>query len=117
MALYAKLKNNIVQNVIIAEQDFINTLEDKESYRLLNNENVSKDYTYNEAENFYYPPQPYPSWIWNNEQSQWTAPIPMPEDDMLCDEHTCKCCVWNEATRTWDRLHRTQEEDWIMPNG
>ena len=49
-------------------------------------------YTYNEAENIFIVPQPYPSWI--REGSLWYAPVPYPTDGQRY--------IWNEATQTWD---------------
>jgi hypothetical protein len=36
-------------------------------------------YTWNEELNAFIPPQPYASWILNEETVDWEAPIPMPE--------------------------------------
>ena len=40
------------------------------------------------------PPQPFASWILNEETAQWKAPVDMPTDD--------KRYAWNEETLTWD---------------
>ena len=114
MANYVKLKDNVVVNSIVAEQDFIETLEDKDTYKSAGNQLVSVGWTFDTTNNIFYPPQPYPSWSWSNDTLQWEAPIPRPDDDMLCDDTHCKCTVWNEATKTWDRLHRTMEENWTF---
>jgi hypothetical protein len=37
------------------------------------------------------PPQPYPSWVWND---GWEAPTPSPGDDYVWDEETLS---WVEA--------------------
>jgi hypothetical protein len=37
------------------------------------------------------PPQPYPSWTW--EDGVWTAPVPYPDDDAPY--------VWDEETQDW----------------
>jgi hypothetical protein len=36
-------------------------------------------YTWNEELNAFIPPQPYASWILNEETADWEAPVPMPE--------------------------------------
>jgi hypothetical protein len=38
-------------------------------------------------------PQPYPSWVLNNNTAQWEAPVPMPNDG--------KMYSWDEATQSW----------------
>lgn len=42
------------------------------------------------------PPQPFPSWILNEQTCLWTAPIPRPEDGYLY--------VWDENILNWKRL-------------
>lgn len=36
------------------------------------------------------PPQPYPSWTWDD--TQWVAPVPMPSEGLY---------TWDEATLSW----------------
>jgi hypothetical protein len=38
-------------------------------------------------------PQPYPSWIWNDQTNSWDAPIPKPEDGQ---EY-----YWDESSQEW----------------
>jgi hypothetical protein len=49
-------------------------------------------YSYNEAEDIFVQPQPYPSWIRNG--SFWQAPIAIPDNDN--DYH------WNEEEGAWN---------------
>jgi hypothetical protein len=51
-------------------------------------------YSYNEEEDIFVAPQPYPSWSRNG--SFWEAPTPMPIDDKLY--------LWNEETLSWDEV-------------
>jgi len=53
-------------------------------------------YTYNEEEDAFYPPQPYPSWSWNDDNNFWEAPIAYPTDK--------KFYVWNEDEQSWDEV-------------
>ena len=39
------------------------------------------------------PPQPYPSWTW--EDGAWTPPVPYPDVDCV------GCYVWDEETQDW----------------
>ena len=49
-------------------------------------------YTYREDIDAFVPPQPYPSWVLN-ENANWDAPVPMPVDD--------KKYSWDEQTTSW----------------
>jgi hypothetical protein len=49
-------------------------------------------YTFNEDIDAFVPPQPYASWLLNEETAQWEAPVPMPEEGMWS---------WDEATTSW----------------
>ena len=64
------------------------------------NNNIRKQfagigYTYDDVNDVFITPQPYPSWSLD-ENHDWQAPIPMPEDD--------KGYSWNEETQTWDEI-------------
>ena len=98
MAHYAKVESGIVTEVIVAEQDFIDTLDGtwvQTSY----NGNIRKNYagigmTYDSTRDAFYEPQPYASWTLNETTCLWEPPTAMPDDGQ---EYT-----WNEATTSWD---------------
>jgi len=48
---------------------------------------------YDSVNDVFIAPQPFPSWVLN-ETFDWTAPIPMPEDDSMW-------WTWDEATQQW----------------
>ena len=50
-------------------------------------------YTYRADIDAFVPPQPYPSWVLNNDTAQWEAPVPMPTDG--------KQYTWDEDTQSW----------------
>lgn len=50
-------------------------------------------YTYDGVLDAFIPPQPYPSWVLNQETCLWEAPVPMPDDGQLYG--------WDEATQSW----------------
>ena len=107
MAHYAKIKNGIVVDVIVAEQDFIDTQEGdwvQTSYNThggvhKNGETpLRKNYagigmTYDATRDAFYSPQPYPSWTLNDDSCIWEAPTAMPDDGLLY--------TWDESTTTW----------------
>ncbi len=43
-------------------------------------------------------PKPYPSWILNEESGEWDSPVPMPSPQ----EYTLH--VWNEDAQQWDAV-------------
>ena len=49
-------------------------------------------YTYDPQRDAFIPPQPYPSWVLNEDTCLWDAPVPMPTDGIY---------QWDEATTSW----------------
>ena len=96
MSHFAKINNKIVEKVIVAEQNFIDTQEGiwvQTSY----NNSFRKNYagighTYDETRDAFYAPQPYPSWTLNETTCQWEAPTPYPDDGYYS---------WDEDTLSW----------------
>jgi len=50
-------------------------------------------YTYDAQRDAFIPPQPYPSWVLNEDTCLWDAPVPMPTDGQMYS--------WDEATTSW----------------
>ena len=68
------------------------------------NGNIRKNYagigyTYDAGLDAFVPPQPYPSWVLNNETAQWVAPVPMPSDAGTGEPP--KMYSWDEAAQAW----------------
>jgi len=54
-------------------------------------------YTYNEDDDIFLPPKPYPSWkLYADSPYVWKAPIAEPNDG--------KGYTWNEETTSWDLI-------------
>ena len=53
-------------------------------------------FTYDASRDAFYAPQPFSSWILDEDSCLWEAPTPMPEDD----NDYC----WNEETQSWDQV-------------
>lgn len=53
-------------------------------------------YIYDVERDAFYTPQPYPSWVLNEDSCIWEAPVTRPNDD--------KNYIWNESTLSWDEL-------------
>lgn len=118
MSHFAKVTNGFVVEVIVAEQDFINTLPNPESWVQTSyntrggvhyepNSNIpSQDqskalrknyagigFVYDNNRDAFIPPQPYPSWVLNDDTCLWETPIPCPNDGKLYS--------WDEETLSW----------------
>ncbi len=109
MSHFAKINNGIVTEVIVAEQDYIDSLEGtwlQTSYNTHGNQHpegrplrgnyAGIGYTYDAINDVFYAPQPYPSWILNNTTWLWEAPIAMPTDG--------KKYKWNESITNWEEM-------------
>ena len=120
MTHFAKVENGSVTQVIVAEQDFINTgavgdpnLWIQTSYNTRGNLHYGADgnldggqalranyagigYTYDSQHDVFYAPSPFPSWLISADTNWlWTAPVPMPE---AIEGHYW---AWDESTVNW----------------
>lgn len=118
MGHFAKVVDGKVVQVIVAEPEFFDTFVDSSpgtwlqtSYNTrggvhyLPNSNEPSGqpalrgnyagigYTYDQANDVFYAPQPFPSWTLNNTTWTWEAPTPYPTDGKLY--------TWDEATTSW----------------
>ena len=102
MSHFAEINtDNIVQRVIVAEQNFINSGLVGDSFNWVQtsyNGNFRKNYagsgyTYDKTRDAFIAPQPYPSWTLVEATCQWESPIPYPTDD--------KMYTWDEDTTNW----------------
>jgi hypothetical protein len=114
IAHFAKVENGIVVQVIVAEQDVIdsgifghgwvqtsyNTHGGQHPEgRPLRKNYAGIGYTYDEQRDAFIPPQPYPSWVMSEETCLWSSPVPYPTD--VGTEDNPKRYSWNEATTSW----------------
>ena len=90
MAHFAKInKTNIVTDVIVAEQDFINSGKVGDSFLWIQtsyNGSFRKNYAgigfqYDKTRDAFIAPKPYPSWILNETTCRWEAPVAYPDDE------------------------------------
>ena len=109
MSHFAKIVNGIVTEVIVAEQDFIDSLPESSSWvqtsyntyggvHALGGTPLRKNYagigfTYNHLRDAFIPPKPYASWKLNETTCLWDPPIEQPNDG--------KRYVWDEITTSW----------------
>ena len=109
MAHFAEVKNGIVTQVIVAEQDFIDGLPNptewvQTSYNTYGGKHILGEtplrknyaaigYTYDSERDAFIPPIPYKSWLLNEETCLWKAPIDKPID--------VKQYICNESEQEW----------------
>ena len=101
MSHFAKLNSsNIVENIIVAEQDFINSGVVGDSFLWVQtsyNGNFRGKYasvgdTWDKVNEVFISPQPHPSWTLSAGFT-WNAPTPPPIDN--------KIYIWKEDTLSW----------------
>jgi hypothetical protein len=102
MSHFAEINSdNIVQRVIVAEQDFINSGLVGDSFNWVQtsyNGNFRKNYagtgyTYDKTRDAFIAPQPYASWTLVEATCQWEAPTAYPTDGEMY--------TWDEDTTAW----------------
>jgi len=99
MTKFVKVINNKVVDSIVAEQDHINTLSDKDFW--IKNDGSKFNiagigYTYDALKDAFIAPKPFQSWTLNETTCRWEAPVAMPDDDGRY--------IWNEETKQWDLI-------------
>jgi len=110
MSHFAKVIDGIVTEVLVIEQDVIDTglfgnpaLWVQTSYntyggqhpegRPLRKNYAGIGYTYDAERDAFIPPSPFPSWLLNEDTCLWDAPVPRPDDG--------KSYAWDEDTLSW----------------
>lgn len=102
MGYFAKVENSIVTNVIVADKEFIDTLPDKDLWLetvidygagVFRKNYAGVGYTYDAIRDAFIAPQPFPSWLLNEETCTWYSPVVYPSEGGPY--------VWDEATLGW----------------
>ena len=111
---YAKIENNIVTQVIVAEEEFFDTFVDstpgewiQTSYNTvggvhseggtpLRKNFAGVGYTSDSTQDAFIAPKPYTSWVLNETTCLWEAPVAYPGDG--------KNYSWNEESTSWDLI-------------
>jgi hypothetical protein len=112
MSHFARIENGIVAQVIVAEQDFIDSgavgdpaVWIQTSYNTYAGEHklggtpLRKNYagigfSYDANQDAFIPPRPQNgTWILNDTTAQWTRPVPYPQDNHYY--------IWDESIQNW----------------
>lgn len=99
MAIFAKVNNDVVETVIVAEPSFFDTFVDSspgtwiETSDKIRKNYAGMGYSYDASRDAFIPPQPFPSWTLDEGTCQWIAPTSYPDDG--------RKYRWDEVTH-WD---------------
>ena len=101
MSYYAKVVNGIVDQIIVAEPEFMETFIDSspgEWIKASKDGSIRKNYPgvgmeYDSTRDAFIPPKPFDSWTLNEDTCQWECPVERPEGG--------EKLIWNEDTQTW----------------
>ena len=125
MSHFARVNQGIVTEVLVAEQEFMDSYVDTEpgewiqtSYntfggvhydrstnpptpssdqsKALRKNYAGIDWIYDEGKDAFYPPQPYSSWIIDESTGWWKAPTPIPDDGNKYE--------WDETSKSWNKI-------------
>ena len=113
MAHYAKVVDGIVTKVIVAEAEFFDTFVDDSAGEWIQtsynthggqhpeNKPLRKNFagigfTYDRNKDAFISPQPFLSWILNENTCLWEAPVTYPDDG--------KQYIWNENILNWTEI-------------
>lgn len=123
MAHFAKVEDGIVTQVIVADQEFIDSgavgpASDwvQTSYNTyggvhtnggtpLRKNYAGIGYSYDSVRDAFIPPQPFASWLLNDETCQWEAPVALPSDAGTGTPP--KRYNWDEEALNWQLVVRT----------
>ncbi len=110
MSHFARVENGMVTQVIVAEQDFIDTGAVghgwiQTSYNTLGNQHpqgrplrgnyAGIGYTYDSVNDVFVAPKPYDNWVLDTATWLWNPPVAMPVDEYFY--------TWNQETTAWDK--------------
>ena len=62
-------------------------------------------YIWDEDNNIFWPPKPFPSWVKNLEKATWESPVG-DAPAISEDEKATHIYQWNESTGAWDKIER-----------
>ena len=121
MGHYAKVVDNIVTKVIVAEADYFDTFVDTSAGKWIqtsyntyggkhyNPETKEEDdgtplrknfagvgYTYDAEKDAFIPRKPFQSWVLNEDTCLWEAPVTYPDNGLNY--------IWNESITNWTEV-------------
>lgn len=115
MAHFANIVNGKVKEVIVIDnqyehdgENYINSVLNLKGtwiqtsyHNNIRGNYAGIGYTYDEVNDVFYSPEPFVSWILNEETWKWEAPIPYPEDG--------NTYIWDEDNLEWVEFINREE--------
>jgi hypothetical protein len=128
MAHFAKVNNGIVERVIVAEQEFIDSyvdetpgewiqtsyntrggiyytphtyIPDEDQSKALRKNYAGIGFTYDAERDAFIPPKPFPSWVLDEFSCLWKSPIDYPDET--------NNWKWNEDLVEWENIAPTTD--------
>ena len=134
MSHFARVLDGLVVDVLVADQDFIDTYgatvsgdwvqtsyntmggihydpetgePSQDQSKALRKNYAGIGFSYDPVRDAFIPPQPFSSWLLNEDTCLWQPPTPRPDDKNLYnwDEQTLTWIMthqWNEISQTWE---------------
>ena len=96
MPRYGRIEDNILTDLIIADQDFVDTLD---GVWVLCTDKNGVGNQYDPVSGTCYPPKPFPSWVKDIPNNYWVAPVPPPDDHGFGEGE--QLYIWDEGSQSW----------------
>ena len=93
MTHFARVKDNKVTDVIVADQEFVDGITEMEAAHWVQSSSADKGWNYDPASQVFYASQPYTSWTLDRDSWTWVAPIAHPENGSIYK--------WDEGDQEW----------------
>jgi hypothetical protein len=90
---FARVLNNKVTTVIIADQFFIDSITEMEPAQWIESSTAQSGWNYDASAEVFYPAQPYATWTLDKDSWTWVAPKDKPDDG--------KDYIWYESLENW----------------
>jgi hypothetical protein len=107
MAYYAKVNNNIVEQVIVADEAYFETFIDSSPGvwietsmdGSIRKNYASVGYSYDDIRDAFIAEKDHASWLLDEDTCTWRPPVAYPDDN--------KAYTWNEETTSWVEVQET----------
>jgi hypothetical protein len=93
MTHFARVFNNKVTDVIVADQEFVDGITEMEAAHWVESSSAGNGWNYDPNTQVFYASQPYPSWTLDKDTWTWVAPKDKPDDG--------KEYSWYESINNW----------------
>lgn len=104
MSNYAKIEDGRVINIIICNDSDIST-QSGHHVKITDLTNRAQvGYEYIAEKNKFKSPQPFESWVLNEDTILWESPVQKPEDAEISEFGTVTNYRWDESSQEWSEI-------------